>query len=89
MNVYIEMAGFYSIIYKNGKIRNQDISREIIYSSEGAQYTLVKAYKFLIYLNLIQPIENLSQEQKNELVKEAGQSRVRCKMLHVINAINV
>lgn len=55
--------------------------------SEVAKIIMIETYKMYLKYGLT-PIEDLMQQQKDNLVKQVGQSRVRCRILHLINKLN-
>lgn len=56
--------------------------------SEVAKIIMIEQYDNAVRSELIKPIEEIEPQQKEKLVSIAGQSRIKCKILHIINFIN-
>ena len=74
INVYAEMFEFFKKIYiETNQIPVTDVSKFVF---QKYYYLAVKAG--------VPRLEDLTQVEKDNLVKVAGQSRIRCKILYLI-----
>lgn len=76
-NVYAEMFKLFREWYYKTKL---------IPDTEVAKVVFIDFYKRATEAGL-KKIEELAQSKKDELVKEAGQSRIRCKILYLIKTL--